>query len=59
MELKANDMYRIECQDSISANELFSLSVLYAPFLSSLATQLYCYLIAEANQSVALSHIRF
>lgn len=59
MELKANDMYRIECQDSISANELFSLSVLYAPFLSSLATQLYCYLIAEANQSVvALPHER-
>ena len=59
MELKANDMYRVECFDSISANELFSLSVLYAPFLSSLASQLYFFLVAEANMSpVALSHDR-
>ena len=50
MELKANDLYRIECQDTIASNELFSLSILYAPFLSSLALQLYYFLVAEANQ---------
>ena len=59
MELKANDLYRIECQDSIAANELFSLSILYSPFLSSLALQLYYFLVAEANQvDISLTHDR-
>ena len=59
MELKANDLYRIECQDSIASNELFSLSILYAPFLSSLALQLYYFLVAEANQvEISLTHDR-
>ncbi|MDD6468105.1 MAG: DnaD domain protein [Erysipelotrichaceae bacterium] len=59
MELKANDYYRIECQSSLSATELFSLSVLYAPFLSPLAGKLYYFLISEANHmATPLKHER-
>jgi len=48
MELRARDDYRVECVDNISATELYSLSVLYAPILSSNAIKFYLFLVSEA-----------
>lgn len=50
MELKSKDVYKIECQNVIGSDQLFSLAVLYAPLLSANATKLYCFLAAEANR---------